>query len=194
MENWNHEKEQLKGLHKGHLLLSEPFMWDPNFSRTVILLTEHDEKGSLGLVQNRPVNLKLHETIEDFPESDFAVYYGGPCEENTLHFIHRLGDLIDGAEMIRNGLYYGGNYETVRILIEKHQLKNEDIKFFLGYSGWSAGQLEKEMQDNSWIVSDKFQLNKLLTEEGYQLWKTVMEEMGGVYKAMSHYPTNPQLN
>src|SRR4029077_16781585 len=98
---------------KGKILISEPFLNDPNFKRTIILLAEHNEEGSIGFILNKPTNLKIKDTIEDFPEFDAIVYYGGPVQLNTLQFIHKAGDIIEGSLEIADGLFWGGSFDIL---------------------------------------------------------------------------------
>ena len=118
---------------KGKLLISEPFLNDPNFKRTIILLIENNEEGALGFILNKPTELTLKDAIENYPDFDTTVYYGGPVQLNTLQFIHRAGDIVEGSMEIGNGLYWGGSFEKLRILIEDKLVKPEDFRFFIGY-------------------------------------------------------------
>lgn len=177
---------------KGKLLIAEPFLGDPNFERSVVLLCEHNENGSFGFVLNQQTNLKLEDVIDDV-YADFPLFLGGPVEQNTLHFIHRLGDIIDGTIDIGNGLYWTGDFDSVRSLLNIGKIKENDIRLFIGYSGWSEGQLESEMKRNSWIVSET-DANFIFDTPTDQFWRSVLKRMGGEYKVLSNYPTDPRLN
>src|SRR5262245_51584614 len=134
---------------KGKLLISAPFLNDI-FKRSVILPTEHNEDGSVGFIINKPTDLKLHEVVEDFPRFDAKVYIGGPVQQNTLNFIHKANDILEGGYEVLNGLHWNGNFELLKILIENGSLDPEDFKFFLGYAGWNPNQLINEINHNSW--------------------------------------------
>lgn len=177
---------------KGKLLIAEPFLGDPNFERSVVLLCEHNENGSFGFVLNQQTNLKLEDVIDDV-YADFPLFLGGPVEQNTLHFIHRLGDIIDGTIDIGNGLFWTGDFDSVRSLLNIGKIKENDIRLFIGYSGWSEGQLEFEMKRNSWIVSET-DANFIFDTPTDQFWRSVLKRMGGEYKVLSNYPTDPRLN
>ncbi|MFN3849231.1 MAG: YqgE/AlgH family protein [Spirosomataceae bacterium] len=177
---------------KGKLLIAEPFLGDPNFERSVVLLCEHNENGSFGFVLNQQTNLKLEDVIDDV-YADFPLFLGGPVEQNTLHFIHRLGDIIDGTIDIGNGLFWTGDFDSVRSLLNIGKIKENDIRLFIGYSGWSEGQLESEMKRNSWIVSET-DANFIFDTPTDQFWRSVLKRMGGEYKVLSNYPTDPRLN
>jgi putative transcriptional regulator len=178
---------------KGMLLISEPFLEDPNFDRTVILLCEHNEQGSFGFVINQSANISLKEVIEIAESNDQQLFVGGPVEHNTLHFIHRFPSLENGVEII-NGLYWGGDFDQLLALIDTGQATKEDVKFFVGYSGWETDQLEEELKINSWIVSDIRNPDLLFMQEDKELWKKVLVELGGKFSIYSNYPSDPRLN
>jgi len=178
----------------GKLLISEPFMDDPNFTRSVVLLTEYGEDGALGFVINHPSLLVITDLIADFGSPDFPVYYGGPVAMDTLHFIHRCPDKISEGEEIAKGIYWGGNFETLKALIGQGTVTKEDVKFFVGYSGWGVEQLKTEMEGNTWIVSDKFDADIIFSASEEQLWKEVLIHLGPKYAHISNFPQNPNLN
>jgi putative transcriptional regulator len=180
--------------HKGSLLLAEPFMWDPNFKRTVTLVCENDkENGTFGFVLNRPMEMKLHEAIQGIKKFNARLYYGGPVELDTLHFLHRLGNDIEGAVEICEGLYWGGNFKMLKHLINSGKVKPSDFRFFLGYSGWSTGQLDEELKEQSWIIHD-VQPEHIFNTEAEDLWKEVLKEKGGAFAQMINYPEDPSYN
>lgn len=179
---------------KGDLLISEPFLPDPNFERSVILLCEHNEEGSLGFVLNKPTALKLQDALDEAAGFDKTLYAGGPVQMDTLHFIHRSVGLADQAENIGNGIYWGGDFERLLTMMNTRQLPPEDVKFFVGYSGWSAGQLEKELEQNSWIVCKGATEQQVFQMSPDLLWRQVLASMGGKFKMYSNYPIDPRLN
>ena len=138
---------------KGKILISAPYLNDI-FKRSVILLTENDENGTVGFIINKPLRLKIHEVVEDFPNFDAIVHLGGPVQPDMLNFIHKAGDIIDGGYEISNGIYWGGNFETFKILAEAGSLNPSDIRFFLGYAGWNPNQLKNELKTNSWYINN----------------------------------------
>jgi len=178
---------------KGMLLVSEPFLEDPNFDRTVIILCEHNEQGSFGFVVNKSANITLKEVVEIAESNDQPLYVGGPVEHNTLHFIHRFPSLDNAVEIV-NGLYWGGDFNQLLSLLDTSQATAEDVKFFVGYSGWEQTQLEEEINVNSWIVSDIKNPDLLFMQEEDKLWKKVLDELGGKFSIYSNYPSDPRLN
>lgn len=179
---------------KGDLLISEPFLPDPNFERSVILICEHNDEGSLGFVLNKPTGHRLDDVIEEVGSFENDLYQGGPVQLDTLHFIHRVSGLIHKGINLKNDFYWGGDFEQLLSLINTHQLKPEDIKFFLGYSGWSPGQLEDELNEDSWIVYKQTNSYDVFDSSAQDLWRKVLKNMGGKYRMFSNYPTDPRLN
>lgn len=178
---------------KGRLLLSEPFLPDPNFERTVVLLCEHNEKGSFGFVLNKPTATPLEDLVEDISDFKEIVHIGGPVERDTLHFIHKSGDLEGGVDL-GNGLFWGGNFRRLVSHINAKTIQGNDLKFFAGYSGWAEGQLQQELDANSWIVTPNATAKLVFDSGADMLWKKVLRELGGRYNVYSNYPTDPRLN
>ncbi|WP_347159195.1 YqgE/AlgH family protein [Pontibacter chitinilyticus] len=178
----------------GSLLISEPFLGDPNFERSVILLCNHNEdEGTFGLVLNRSSNLKLSDVIDLYSDTfDAELGIGGPVQYNTLHYIHNLPDLPQAVKLGEE-LYWGGDFELLRARISTGLVKATDIRFFLGYSGWTPGQLQEEINKNVWIVNNNA-ANKLFNLDAESLWRNVLRDMGGKYKVLSNYPLDPRLN
>jgi putative transcriptional regulator len=177
---------------KGKLIIAEPFLGDRNFERSVVILCEHSEQGSFGLVLNQLTNLHLDDVMENV-YGDFPLFLGGPVEHNTLHFIHRLGNQIAGTIDIGNGIYWSGDFDEVKTLINIGKISANDIRLFVGYSGWGIGQLDAEMKQNSWIVSET-DASTIFDTPTKEFWHAVLKRMGGEYKVLSHYPTDPRLN
>lgn len=177
---------------KGKLLISAPFLNDI-FKRSVILMTEHGEEGSVGFIINKPTNFKLHEIIEDFPEFDAKVFLGGPVQQDTLNFIHKENDVLEGGVEICEGVYWGGNFEILKILIESRNVNPDNFKFFLGYSGWSPDQLNGEIKTNSWFISNQAQKN-IFDGNPEKLWSKILRSMGNEYSIISTFPDDPSVN
>ena len=133
MTNTNEE------LQSGVVLLAEPFMLDRYFRRSAILLCEHNEEGSIGFIMNRPLDLNIDGLIQDFPEFEAEVFYGGPVGNDTIHYIHNLGDLLEDSVKISSGVYWGGDFDKLKFLISSEMVQPHNIRFFMGYSGWSPG-------------------------------------------------------
>lgn len=178
----------------GRLLISEPFMMDPNFKRSVVLLMEYADSGAIGFVLNHQSEYLLGDILPDTSYSEMPVYIGGPVGENTLHFIHCVPEKIEGGVEISNGIFWGGDFEQVKQLISSYQLTEKEIKFFAGYSGWTPLQLDDELNDNVWIVTDKYNPQNLFTNSEQNLWKETVISLGQRYAHIANFPENPELN
>ncbi|MEM7655273.1 MAG: YqgE/AlgH family protein [Bacteroidota bacterium] len=176
----------------GRFLISEPFMHDKNFQRTVVFLVEHSREGSLGFVLNRQLQLGIEEVIEDMPAFSAPVFMGGPVEQGTLHYIHRIADLPN-CQLIQEGVYWGGDFDALKTNILSHRIQPSDILFFIGYSGWGAGQLDGELSQKAWIVAPE-KPEVLFQESYHSLWQDLLRDMGDKYKVISNYPIDPRMN
>lgn len=176
------------------LLISEPFMLDPNFTRSIVLICEHNEEGTLGLVLNQPSNLFLQDVVEDFNGASFPLYIGGPVGMDGLQFVHKCYDRLGSGHDLGNGIYWGGNFEALKILIQNDEIKNDEIKFFIGYSGWSEQQLKDELNENTWIVANNFNPELIFVHDEENLWKEVIINLGPKYAHVAQFPINPQWN
>jgi putative transcriptional regulator len=181
-------------LQKGLLLLAEPsIIGDLSFNRSVILLADHTAEGSVGFILNKPLKYTIHDLIPEI-SSGFKVYNGGPVEQDNLYFIHNIPELIPNSIEISNGIFWGGDFESTKDLINTGIIKKKNIRFFLGYTGWDAEQLETEMQANSWILTKNVYENKILGKASTDFWKEKIVELGGDYLIWSNAPENPILN
>jgi putative transcriptional regulator len=177
----------------GSLLIAEPFMQDPYFKGAVVFLCECKQEGAFGLILNKPTELKVHEVVDDFPVVDNFIHYGGPVQPNTLHYLHRRGDLLADSIEVAEGIYWGGDFEKLIFLLDTKQIAAEEIRFFFGYSGWDEEQLTREVGESSWIISEASPAY-LFDEAPAQLWRTVLRNMGDRYKVIANIPENPSYN
>ena len=178
---------------KGRLLISEPFMGDYYFGRSVILLAEHNEEGSFGVILNKPVSAKFNEVLKDFPDFDATMYLGGPVETDSLFYIHTLGEQIEGATEILDGLYWGGDIEVLKELILLKKIDSKDVRFFIGYSGWGAEQLNTELKRNSWVIT-RSSKKRVLSTDPMMMWEKFLSKMGDNYKYWNKFPIDPTMN
>jgi putative transcriptional regulator len=179
---------------KGLLLVAEPsIIGDISFNRSVVLLAEYNESGSVGFILNKPLEYSLNDFIPEL-NSKIPVYNGGPVEQDNLYFIHKIPDLIPDSIEISNGIYWGGDFNEIISLLQENKIKESEIRFFLGYSGWSNNQLEEELEVSSWVVTANKYKNRILGETGANFWKEKMIEFGGDYLIWSNAPENPSYN
>ncbi len=180
-------------LEPGMLLIADPFLKDPNFMRTVVFLCEHQEEGSFGFVLNRSYEYTLNELVSGLEDLKIPVFYGGPVQIDTIHFLHQYPDLIPGGYEITDGIFWGGDFETAIGLIRNQQIDLHRIRFYIGYSGWGSGQLSDELKEKTWLT---VQANRkiIFHKETDEIWKDSLRLLGGEYEMMINFPIDPQLN
>jgi len=177
----------------GKVLLAEPFMMDPYFRRSVVLLCEHNTDGSLGFILNKQIDMALNELITDFPKFNSSVYYGGPVQTDTIHYIHNVGELLDDSKEIATGVFWGGDFEKLKLLVSSDLIQPGNIRFFVGYSGWSEGQLGEELNIGSWVLAD-MESNNVFKKEHDELWQFAMNKKGDTYSIIAQMPDNHFMN
>lgn len=180
-------------IQKGNLLIAAPsILNDTSFNRAIILLTEHTENNTVGFILNRPSPFILSDLITDL-SCELPVYEGGPVEQENLYFVHRVPKLIPNSIEISNDIFWGGNFESLKIALHTKQIQNTDIRFFLGYSGWEKNQLIQEIESKSWFVTLNSSEN-ILSEKDNTFWRKKMVEKGGNYKLWANAPKDATLN
>ncbi len=185
-------------LEKGRILISDPFLNDNYFSNSVILLCELNEKGAFGLVLNHYIDESLSDFMNDFQgeKTDrFKISLGGPVDTDSIYYIHNRPDIIEGSIQIIDDVYLGNgiNFTDLSVLIEEGKIKKNELKFFLGYSGWTAGQLQEELLKNSWFVGN-LSTRTLMNYDQEDIWKKTLEQMSEKHRVISNFPQNPLLN
>lgn len=178
---------------KGRILVSEPSIAESFFSRAVVIIAEHNREGTVGFILNKAVDLKVSEAVNDLEDIDLPLYLGGPVSRDNLFYLHTLGDKIEGSREIMKGLYWGGDFATIKDLILEGKIDQNQIKFFIGYAGWEPGQLEKEIEENSWVVAPTVK-EEAMDANIDDLWKKVLRGMGKELALLSFFPENPNLN
>ncbi|MGB0886568.1 MAG: YqgE/AlgH family protein [Vicingaceae bacterium] len=177
----------------GRLLIAEPFMDDPYFKRTVVLLTGYDNNGAFGFILNKKIDVKLNDLIKDFPTFDAPVFMGGPVQTDNLFYLHTQGDHIDESIKISDNLYWSGNFNQLKNMIKNNEIFPDEIKFFLGYSGWDHQQLTDELKEESWLISN-IQTNHLKDLNETDLWHNTLQKISEKHAVLSNFPENPSLN
>lgn len=179
---------------KGNLLIAEPsIIGDISFNRSIVLLADHSDKGSIGFILNKPLEYTIKDLVPEV-EATFKVYNGGPVEQDNLYFIHKIPELIPNSIEISLGIFWGGDFSKVSEQISNHTIKENDIRFFLGYSGWDTDQLEEELKANSWVITENIYKKNIIEKDYQSFWKEKMLEFGGEYSIWSNAPENPSFN
>ena len=173
---------------KGSVLLSEPFLQDPHFERSVVLMCEHSDAESFGFVLNHLSAVQLHDLMDIAPK-EIPVFIGGPVANNSLFYLHTIPG-IDSSDEILPGLFYGGDLAELIETLEADPLNLKKMRFFLGYSGWSKGQLAQEIKERSWISTTNLSLETLFSTTINTLWKTCMSYQGDQFITFSIFPKN----
>jgi putative transcriptional regulator len=176
----------------GKLLIAEPMSQDDHFKRTVVFMAYHHVKESVGYVLNKRADFGLSHIVDELQGFNYPLYVGGPVEIDSLHIIHRVPDLI-GGDLITENTYWSGDLDMAIAYIKAGLIVPTQCKFFMGYSGWTAGQLDAELDMQAWLVAhaDK----QLLFETPDDLlWKRAIGSLGKKFHPLLHVPTNPEYN
>lgn len=179
---------------RGKILISEPFLCDQTFGRSVVLLVDHSEDGTMGLILNKPIPLFLNDVLQEFSCSEnIPLYKGGPLSTDTLFYLHTF-EQISGSLPISKGLYLNGDFDAIKAYLMQGNPVKGKIRFFLGYSGWEHEQLSQEIEENTWLVG-KMDIDSLLDEKSSSnLWKNALGNLGSKYEIWSRFPQIPTLN
>ncbi len=178
---------------KGRILISEPFLPDTFFNRSIVYLTDHNPKGSVGFILNKKLEIKLSDAVTGFEGWDEYLNMGGPVSPDTLHYLHDLGHIVPGSIKVEGNIYWGGDIDSIRNLIRTGSVKPGQIRFFLGYSGWTAGQLERELKENSWVTA-KVNPEAIMQSRETDSWKRVLRSLKNKYRVWADFPESPDMN
>lgn len=178
---------------KGSVLISEPFLQDSYFQRSVIFLTEHSDNGSMGFVLNKNLDIFLNDIIKGLEiDKKIPVFLGGPVNVDTLFFLHNL-DFIPDSYKVTDNVYLNGDFEFLKDYLNSGGKIEGKIKFFFGYSGWEEDQLIDELEENSWLVT-AIPEKELLSTKNQKVWEKTLSSLGGKYKKWTQFPKDPALN
>jgi len=177
---------------QGIILISEPSLRDFYFRQSVVLLAEHNEDGSFGVIINKPIDARLPEVVKDFPDFDCKLYLGGPVKTDSLFFIHTRKEIGHSVEIMK-GLYWGGDLELIRDMIALGKISIDEIRFYVGYSGWNPNQLDREITEKSWILSHT-SVEEVINNDPEKLWNSHLKSMGKDYAIWANFPSDPALN
>jgi len=179
-------------LKKGYLLVAQPLLIDSYFNRSVILICDHNKNGTIGLQVNK-CSVRNLKTINSKILIDDKYFLGGPVD-NNIFFLHKKNIVFNESVKLNNNLFFSKNIDYLYSLIEKNKIKKDQFKLFIGYSGWNKGQLEEEVNKNSWIVIPKFDINIIFSRNYKNIWKDVLTDSSRIHKMFSNYPINPRFN
>ncbi|MDA3816219.1 MAG: YqgE/AlgH family protein [Prolixibacteraceae bacterium] len=177
---------------KGRILIAEPFLPGSYFNRAIIFLVEHNAQGTVGFILNKKVDFEIDEFYKEFPGFKGDICLGGPVNIDALYYIHNIGTQIPNSIHITEDLYWGGDFEVLKELINSGRIGKNNVRFFLGYSGWDKQQLSDELNEDSWLVSDI--PPAMVLDTSPQLWKRMVRKQGGKYVLWENFPENPGMN
>ncbi len=177
---------------RGKLLVASPALVDPNFARTVIFITEHNEEGAMGIVLNRPAQASVSDVVPELAnvaDADAPVYVGGPVQPQALVVLAEFADPDAAAWIVVADV----GFVSAETDIDELERAVRRGRVYAGYSGWGAGQLEAELEIDSWIVEPPLPA-ELFPDDPGALWHDVLERKGGQYTLIARMPENPSLN
>ena len=178
--------------HQGIILISEPSLRDFYFRQSVVLLAEHNEEGSFGIIINKPIETRLNEVLKEFTNLDIPIYLGGPVKTDSIFFIHTKENVEKSLKII-DGLYWGGDIDTIREMMTMGMITENEIRFFIGYAGWNPNQLDREISEKSWVLSHTT-VEEVINQHPEQLWPDYLRSMGSDYAIWANFPADPSFN
>lgn len=177
----------------GDFLISEPFMQDPNFQRSVVLLCQQQEDGFVGFSINKRIDFYVGDLVEELPDCNLPLFDGGPVGKEQMFFLHSMPELIPGGLQIQKDIFWGGDFDVVKRLVQSNTINPRRIKFLVGYSGWEAGQLEEELLEKSWLLTPALS-NLVFQQQTQDIWKNAVKLLGEAYSPIINYPKDPSFN
>ncbi|WP_107039826.1 YqgE/AlgH family protein [Brumimicrobium mesophilum] len=173
---------------KGRVLISDPFSKDDYFGRSVVYMCDYNSEGTFGFVLTNYLDLDLSEVAKNFPDVGANISIGGPVQTENIFFIHTLGDQLPGSIEVDDGIYIGGDYDLLSKQLKEGKADPSKVRFFLGYSGWDAGQLEEEINQNNWIVAPVLNPLEIMDTSINDIWQRFMKREGKKYDILSRAP------
>ena len=185
----------MKKINPGNLLISTPnILSDYYFKRSIVLITEINDREVIGLIINKELDYNLSDIDSSVNAKKIKVFSGGPVNQDNLFFIHEEPKIIKNSRFCYDNLYFGGDYEKLIEMINNKEFdwKNK-VKFFSGYSGWTIEQLNEEIKEGSWIIDTKKNINVFENNVKY-LWKNKIKKSNTEFKIWLNAPNDPQNN
>ena len=147
----------------------------------------------VGFIINKPLEFNLDDLFKDLGK-DLEVFNGGPVNKENLYYIHNVPELISNSLEISKNLFWGGDFSDVKNCIKEKKLRMNNIRFFSGYSGWTLDQLNNEIKEKAWVITNNRFGDKILESKSNEFWKNEIKMLGDEYIIWSNAPENPKLN
>jgi putative transcriptional regulator len=177
----------------GDILIAKPFLQDGHFKRSVIYMCEHNSEGSLGFMINKSHGMLLRDIFPHLKNGHFPLFEGGPVSPNQLFYTHTLGLKLSDSQHIIDDVYWGGNFFELSKLIEQGEVNSNQIRFYIGYSGWSESQLDQEIESDMWFTKTA-NYKDLVAPASQELWGGELIKINPGYKAFTDFSFDPSLN
>jgi putative transcriptional regulator len=176
---------------RGKLLIATPALVDPNFARTVVLITEHNDEGAMGIVLNRPSETGVEEVVPELAPvaSEEPVFVGGPVQTSALVVLAEFSDVEAAAWIVVADV----GFVSAETELDALEPAVRRARVYAGYSGWGPGQLETELEEDSWIVEPPLP-TELFPDAPEALWSEVLARKGGRYALIARMPADPSMN
>jgi putative transcriptional regulator len=179
---------------KGRVLIADPFTDDDYFGRAVVYLCDHNSEGTFGFVLNNFIDIDLNQVAKNFPDIKSNISIGGPVQTEHIFFLHTVGKMIEGSMEVDDGIFIGGDYDQLKQKLDDGEIKPNQVRFFLGYSGWSTGQLQEEIDNHSWIVAPVLSPLEIMDDKVIDIWSRYMRREGKKYDILSRSPVDFSAN
>lgn len=188
--------QDISALKQGMLLIAAPVLNDPNFSRTILLLCEHNEEGTFGLILNRPLQASIRDGVPEVTDWDAPIFQGGPVEPARLHLLHSCAHPDVGGREVLPGLFWGGDFSALNRRLANKVESPDSCRFFVGSAGWSKGQLAGEITLGGWFLRPATRQDIFVdsTVPSGNVWRAAFRSMGPAFSLFSHFPDDPTLN
>ncbi len=178
---------------QGQILIAHPLLNDGFFNRSVIYLTNHSEEGAVGFCLNYKTQFMLRDLRPQVKKGNFPIYEGGPVGKNELFFLHTLGHDLPDSVHVANNIFVGGDFNELLHMIEHGKVKSYQVRFFAGYSGWSAQQLEGEIQKKHWMINQQPD-SSFFGNDPYDIWELQLREIKDSSRIFANFGSDPSMN
>lgn len=181
---------------RGSLLVAKPTVEDFCFKRSVSVLVDHDAEGSMGVIVNKPTRFTLNELMPEVKcDEPLPLYLGGPVGTNMLFFLHTLGlEAIPESVQLAPGVFFGGDFDVLKLFLESGQQLDGKVKFLIGYSGWTVGQLDSEVKRHDWAVLKENAAELIFNTPDNLVWDQAVKNFGDQYRLWKTWPDDVSLN